>query len=479
MTRLSVVDAAQSKHAQTRYVAGTTVRVTPGLFVEALLLRARIHLSLNAFSLAKDDAALAHDLAPASHEVLSLLASMTDSASSLSLRAQSNLIRGRADAAITDLTAAIAIRPTEVELYLSRASALRQEGLLDASLSDLKIALSICERVDTERAECQELAKRKAKEARVKQQSLRSPAGAGGGGGGTFLTEDNTPDDLSTEGHDSEADSSSSTVIDDGSSLARVGSTTSPSLKPRVQQELAMTFSELGLDYCRNNRIAQALAVFSKAIELAPEDFRPFTYRGDAFLSVGKIDLALADLHTALDVLFQTRARVVDSTLAAQTEARLAAEAAASPWAASLASTLSTSVDRLEPPGGSLLEQSRSLNQARDTQLRHIVYAMASVRARIARAHATLGRDRFNKGDWRGADIEFSQAIEYNGSIAVFYMMRGNVRAKLGLAIEAFKVRAALSLDHVTMCGRAKCFKLLFYSVIVTHLMFSLSQSPS
>ena len=67
-------------------------------------------------------------------------------------------------------------------------------------------------------------------------------------------------------------------------------------------QKLALAYDRRGLAYSYSGRHERALANYTKAIELAPENPNPYNNRGWAYLELGRLDQALADLNHALEL---------------------------------------------------------------------------------------------------------------------------------------------------------------------------------
>lgn len=122
------------------FARGRPFGVTAPLYLEGLILRTRILLATDDLTRAKRDAFLAYQLHPYSPNVLDVLSSLSSLGQRLALSAQTHLLCGRLEPAVQMLTSSIDLAPTDINLYLLRALALRRCGRLDAALSDLKIA---------------------------------------------------------------------------------------------------------------------------------------------------------------------------------------------------------------------------------------------------------------------------------------------------------------------------------------------------
>jgi hypothetical protein len=106
---------------------GVPVMMLPvPLLLEALLLRARTRLALDELTLARDDLALAHAAMPTLPEVAALAGALSSAAGSLALRARAHLLTRTPEAAIRDLTHALALCPRDIRLLHLRATARRQ-----------------------------------------------------------------------------------------------------------------------------------------------------------------------------------------------------------------------------------------------------------------------------------------------------------------------------------------------------------------
>jgi tetratricopeptide (TPR) repeat protein len=64
----------------------------------------------------------------------------------------------------------------------------------------------------------------------------------------------------------------------------------------------ARIYNDRGRVYHRVNRFSEAIEDFSKAIEIAPKDYAGYSERGAAHVSQNQMDAALADLNKALEL---------------------------------------------------------------------------------------------------------------------------------------------------------------------------------
>lgn len=124
---------------------GRATRLSLARTVQALILRAKLHVLLDRSDLALRDAGWAHRLAPGHAEVKALLESLAQKADFLYGSAMAHLLAGHAQHAITDLTRALELSPSQTKYYALRAQLLRQDQKYDDALRDLKQALSIAQ----------------------------------------------------------------------------------------------------------------------------------------------------------------------------------------------------------------------------------------------------------------------------------------------------------------------------------------------
>jgi len=234
--------------------------------VQALILRAKLHVLLERSDLALRDAGWAHALSPSNAEVAELLQTLAQKAESLYGTATAHVLAGQPDQAIGALTRALELNPNDVRCYSMRAALLRAQKRYDEALKDLKGALQIT-----------------VQQRRIRNLQRGAQAGAASddpesklAGGQTFLSE-----------------------VALGADEAGAADEEKDEQQLALEKSLALTFNGLGVQYYETGEPAHGLSCLSKALELDGSVAAFFANRGDCLLALGQEEQALSDFHAA------------------------------------------------------------------------------------------------------------------------------------------------------------------------------------
>lgn len=158
--------------------------------VQALILRAKLHVLLSRSDLALRDAGWAIHLAPSNPEVVALLETLSQKAEFLYGTAVAHVLAGEKDAAIVELSKALELNPHQVKFYSMRSRLLRDSHRYDDALKDIKMALSI--------SESMRAARRAKREAEMAAQATENNNSESQNGGATFVTAPNDEEEEKT-----------------------------------------------------------------------------------------------------------------------------------------------------------------------------------------------------------------------------------------------------------------------------------------
>jgi tetratricopeptide (TPR) repeat protein len=245
--------------------------------VQALILRAKLHILLERSDLALRDAGWAQSLDPRNKEVHALLTALAHKAEALYGNATAHVLAGEPAAALTALTRALELNPNDIKCYSMRASLLRADKKFDEALRDLKQALQITVAMRHARLQAQETSLHNTSLDKSQQSHPQDPQEQLAGGR-TFLSEVTLTEDIG--------------VIDEEKDSQQI----------ELEKSLALTFNGLGVEYFEQYEYSHAISCFSKAIELDSKITAFFSNRADCYLRVGQEEQSLSDLHQSLSL---------------------------------------------------------------------------------------------------------------------------------------------------------------------------------
>jgi tetratricopeptide (TPR) repeat protein len=255
--------------------------------VQALLLRAKLHVLLERSDLALRDAGWAHALDPSNVDVAALLQTLAQKAESLYGTATAHVLAGQHEQAIGALTRALELNPNDVRCYSMRAALLRARNRFDESLKDLKDALQIT------------VALRQARNQMQKRNEAAAAAASGVSAAPAAESDDHEAKLAGGQTFLSEVALGGSGVDDGAVAAATAEDDEKDEQQLALEKSLALTFNGLGVSYYEQGDAASGLSCLSRALELDGKVGAFFANRGDCLLALGQEDQALSDFHAA------------------------------------------------------------------------------------------------------------------------------------------------------------------------------------
>ena len=258
------VDFSASSQAPSLLTArGRSSALTLFRTVQALILRAKLHVLLARSDLALRDAGWALHLAPGNSEVTALLENLSQKAEFLYGAAVAHVLAGEKELAIEELTKALELNPHQVKFYSMRSGLLRDAKRYDDALKDIKTAISISDSLRLAR--------------RMRRQQEQEHAHA------------HNSDSMPTESDHRQRDGSmeSKTSISSNPTVS-----TSPTFvtgldeeyeekdeeQKELEKSLALTFNGLGVEYFQSDAQNSTKESNSKQSILSAISFCPFVF---------------------------------------------------------------------------------------------------------------------------------------------------------------------------------------------------------
>jgi tetratricopeptide (TPR) repeat protein len=192
------------------------------------------------------------------------------------------VLAGKHQEAISSLTRCLELDPNDVKAYQLRANMLRLLRDWDGALADLKRALAICHTKQHE----YEVATRQVQEEGPQAEEMGGPFGLG-------LTSDSQIGNIGGV--------LAGTQLGVQTALG-IHSKTSPFSKgpiEEIENQLALTFNDLGLEYMATGKFPSAIACLTKAIGLHAEAHAYLLNRGECYRLLNDLERALADFQQA------------------------------------------------------------------------------------------------------------------------------------------------------------------------------------
>lgn len=236
--------------------------------IDLVLLRCRLELIMNRPELAQSDVMWAHHLSPEHPELKPMMDNFQQKSDSIAASAMGNLLSGNTEKALANATKAISLNPNKIEYYKLRAAIYRKVKNFDGALTDLKEALSI-------------FMKRRGNYTTAANEAITRQDNKG-------LVAKGKAKPLAPAALQATA-------------LMSSGPLAVP-LDKAIEQDLALTFSELALEYCEVKQNNAALSCLSKAIELHPDCSTYYIHRGDLYRQLDHVEQALHDYQKASEL---------------------------------------------------------------------------------------------------------------------------------------------------------------------------------
>jgi tetratricopeptide (TPR) repeat protein len=229
---------------------------------DGFILRGKLNWKLGQKKAGNEDFKRAHKIDRFHPEVKVFEQMMWGQAEKAYQDASAYLLQRNYDQAIELLSSALELNPGDVKVLVLRASALRQKGSYEAALEDLAEASEIyCYNQNQQ----------------LPDHGLAGNGGGGGGGGG-----DNEQTNGAYE-------------------------------HPEITRQRNLTHNDMAVHLCENKQYLMAITLFNKVIAAEMQsarvyegtvvDARFYVNRGDCYRSLGKLVPALADYHSAYEIV--------------------------------------------------------------------------------------------------------------------------------------------------------------------------------
>jgi tetratricopeptide (TPR) repeat protein len=230
---------------------------------DAFILRGKLNWKLGKKKAGNEDFKRAHKIDRFHPEVKVFEQMMWGQAEKAYQDASAYLLQRNYDQAIELLSSALELNPGDVKVLVLRASALRQKGSYEAALEDLAEASEIyCYNQNQQ----------------LPDHGLVEGGGGGGGGG----SGNNEPTNGAYE-------------------------------HPEITRQRNLTHNDMAVHLCENKQYLMAITLFNKVIAAEMQsarvydgtvvDARFYVNRGDCYRSLGKLVPALADYHSAFEIV--------------------------------------------------------------------------------------------------------------------------------------------------------------------------------